>query len=108
MKINDHNAWNYAKHLKFLGISHIGFQKLTRLEKHCNNVALRLCNEADFDIPDDWSDRQIAKAIKTCPKLSGMKLFVNLDPRGYALKVNEPEPEMYRDFGGYGIVAPEF
>ena len=39
--------------------------------------------------------------------------MINGDPRGYAFKftqefTNENIENMYRDFGGYGIVAPDF
>lgn len=40
-------------------------------------------------------------------------VFVNHDPRGYALKVNDSwlrdnNHVLYRDWGGYGILAPDF
>ena len=40
-------------------------------------------------------------------------VFVNGDPRGYALKikseyVSKHDVFIYRDFGGYGILSPEF
>lgn len=36
---------------------------------------------------------------------------INLDPRGYALKINDDymrahNLKLYRDYGGYGIIAP--
>lgn len=37
--------------------------------------------------------------------------FINFDPRGYALKIKAEackEFPMYKDWGGYGILAPDF
>lgn len=39
-------------------------------------------------------------------------VFINRDPRGYALKIDdgwmrEHNAELHRDWGGYGIIAPE-
>lgn len=43
------------------------------------------------------------------PKDKNVKVFVNSDPRGYALKIeNPPESFRERDWGGYGIIAPSF
>lgn len=38
------------------------------------------------------------------------KCFINHDPRGYALKIKEEFSQdfYYKDFGGYGILAPDF
>ena len=46
-------------------------------------------------------------------KAQGIPVFINGDPRGYALKIKEEyvrkhNLKIYRDFGGYGIIAPEF
>jgi hypothetical protein len=46
----------------------------------------------------------------------GPRVWVNWDPRGYALKLNEDDTRalsargvnIHRDMGGYGILAPEF
>jgi hypothetical protein len=50
-------------------------------------------------------------------KKEGIPVFINYDPRGYALKIrsewtagynSKAEKRIYTDFGGYGILAPEF
>lgn len=43
------------------------------------------------------------------PDLIAADLFVNGDPRGYALKLKleDRRVDLYTDWGGYGIVAPE-
>ena len=38
-------------------------------------------------------------------------MFINRDPRGYALKLTEEfskDKRIYKDWGGYGIIAPDF
>lgn len=42
-----------------------------------------------------------------------LKIFINRDPRGYALKikndyVREHNLNIYKDWGGYGILSPDF
>lgn len=46
-------------------------------------------------------------------RTQGIPVFINHDPRGYALKIKGEyiqanQFDIYRDFGGYGILAPEF
>jgi hypothetical protein len=108
MKIKSYNYANFGRQLELLGIDWRQFNRLRRIEKYCNRIALRLSNDGHFEIPDDWSDKQIKKVVSICPTLAGEDLFINLDPRGYALKVSDPPLSMYCDMGGYGIVAPEF
>jgi len=43
----------------------------------------------------------------------GVRVFHNYDARGYALKIEFEDTdkrryEIYRDWGGYGIIAPDF
>ena len=50
------------------------------------------------------------KAIRSMPRV--VPVFVNRDPRGYALKiksewVREKGAAIHQDWGGYGIIAPE-
>lgn len=45
-------------------------------------------------------------------KAKGIPVIINQDPRGYALKiddgyVNSHQLKIHRDFGGYGILAPD-
>jgi stalled ribosome rescue protein Dom34 len=108
MKIQSYNYANFARQLEILGIDWQDFNRLRLIEKYCNRIALRLCNEGDFTIPDDWSDRQIKKVKSICPGLNGTTLIINLDPRVCSLQVIDPPVGMYRGISGYGIVAPEF
>jgi hypothetical protein len=39
------------------------------------------------------------------------EIFFNGDARGYALKINDEfvkDKEIFKDWGGYGIIAPDF
>ena len=58
---------------------------------------------------DEWeriSDR-IRASVNTY--LGTDRVWINGDPRGYALKIDlQPGEELHRDWGGYGIIAPDF
>ena len=51
------------------------------------------------------------QVVKILGKESEKHFFINYDPRGYALKL-KPEfckdKNIYKDFGSYGIIAPDF
>lgn len=101
-------------------------QKLRRLESEGHDLALRLCNGPEFS-SEDLVD-VISKGIleRTCKllgnyrhdmqtKMRTMKvnIRVNRDPRGYALKIHDDAMReggfiLHKDWGGYGIIAPEF
>jgi len=43
---------------------------------------------------------------------AGIPVFLNLDPRGYALKIDDAwmranDARLHQDWGGYGILAPD-
>lgn len=86
-----------------------------RLEAEAHRLAERECNE---QLPEGYSEKKEASIIKRLDILLGFKaakvpVFLNGDPRGYALKIEdkyirENDIEIDRDWGGYGILAPEF
>ena len=90
-------------------------KKLRRLEVKAHRLAEQWCN-GDID-ETTWvkgSDDCLTTAIGIlCPERSlGDALFVNGDPRGYALKINDrfmrdSGAKLHRDWGGCGILAPE-
>ena len=92
-------------------------KKLRRLESEGAALGLRLCNGPDY--PEDEADILEGRIMdKTRGLLFGNKrldnvpIFLNLDPRGYALKIEdgwmrEHNATLHRDMGGYGIIAPE-
>jgi hypothetical protein len=96
-------------------------KKLHSLEVKLHWYAERYCNG---DIEEDFYDIEENKIAKKVAALLGRKvstedglptypLYFNRDPRGYSLKldddwVRENKIEIYKDWGGYGILAPEF
>mgnify|MGYP005828609177 FL=1 len=86
-------------------------KKLFRLENKAHQFATEHCNygysDQEFDAFEDEVLNKVAK-ILNCEKDI---MFLNGDARGYALKFHTDfsrDKNMYRDWGGYGIVAPDF
>ena len=90
-------------------------KKLRRLESKAHRLAEDLCN---VPIPEvEFAERK-AKIYKALNKILGLSdtsvhVLLKFDPRGYALKIDSQcirifGLELYRDLGGYGIIAPEF
>ena len=118
-KINYHNAPAFVKHLQNLagiskeenpGIYAFGiYDQLRKLEKQASRVTTALCNG---EIEDEAAERKLDKIEAKVKALINVDtLFINRDPRGYALKIKEDEAKrltIYQDWGGYGILAPEF
>ena len=88
-------------------------KKLFRLENKTHRLAEQYCN-GDIDC-DQWekeTDKVLSK-VSQILSTSEENIYINGDPRGYALKfsssfTNNNLDFMYRDFGGYGIIAPDF
>jgi len=82
--------------------------KATRLTiAMCNGVdsATQTAHEAELDRIHD----------KVCQLLGVERfckdIFINRDPRGYALKLNDEfarDKRIHKDWGGYGILAPDY
>lgn len=92
-------------------------RKLRKLERKGAALGLRLCNGPDFG---DEGERADAIEEKILTKVNALlnspatvPVFLNRDPRGYALKIDEAwmrdrrELRLHRDWGGYGIIAPD-
>ena len=88
-------------------------KKLFRLENKAHSLAESYCNGhiqyEDFDKESDNLLEKVASILGTDLDI----YMINGDPRGYAFKftmkyTNENIENMYRDLGGYGIVAPDF
>lgn len=101
------------------------YEKLRRLENKAHYFAEDECNgrrrTTGKEISEAESEAFSGKIHKqVMALLPNLKHFhLNGDPRGYALKVgawaSDPEKEkyirdigIYQDFGGFGILAPEF
>lgn len=90
-------------------------KRVHRLEVEAHRLAERECNE---DLPTEYVEKKEASILKRLDAIlnfraQGIPVFLNGDPRGYALKirddyVREHDLDIHRDWGGYGIIAPEF
>ena len=79
-------------------------RKLRRLESTAHKAAEDYCNVQDFD----WESASAKHAAKVAKLLGDDRVWVNGDPRGYALKIDlAPGEKLYSDWGGYGIIAPD-
>lgn len=87
---------------------------LLKLERQASKAALNYCNgvttSEQFEVVSNQITLQVQKLFRN--ELKGF--FVNGDPRGYALKINDKVfNEIYRstglqsDWGGYGILSPD-
>jgi len=104
-------------------------KKLHRLEKKAHHATTCLCNtntlhlmelnrSTGYDVEQATEEQQdvffttITKAV--CEILGDKAkdaVFINFDPRGYALKMKSEFCKgfpIYTDWGGFGIVAPDF
>lgn len=93
------------------------YKRLHRIEAEAHTLAERQCNE---NLPDGYVEKKDASILRRLDEILGFKsagvpVFVNGDPRGYALKIDDKfmrkldrEDQFSMDWGGYGILAPEF
>jgi hypothetical protein len=109
------------------------YRKLRRIEALANRAATAQCNgeayqgqpfrpdwhadgsEGTEENPTQWevfSDSIRAKVAKVFGGKLPAGFRFNQDPRGYALKLDNEKVKlpqgMYTDWGGYGILAPDF
>ena len=88
-------------------------KKLLRLENKAHYLTTDSCNTGAEHHSALCTILGKVKAI-LCPDMGiYLKIFVNCDPRGYALKIDdrymrENNLRLHQDWGGYGIIAPEF
>lgn len=88
-------------------------KKLRRLENKACALVTDECNNGNAD-----RTKEIEAVKKSVAKLLGSKVseipfFINQDPRGYSLKISdkiviEKNLDICRDWGGFGILAPDF
>lgn len=90
-------------------------KKLFRLEYKAHRFTEDYCNgKIETDQWEGVSDKILASLEKIIGKKNMNKVFVNGDARGYALKIDDKYRDkmhkagITRDFGGYGIIAPDF
>jgi hypothetical protein len=117
MKIKElRQAWkeNQIKALKSVGFTG-SFRSLRVIENRANRLALDCCEWLSMDESPEF-DRRYTAIEESVKKLFGGSLppgfFINLDPRGYALKIDNTKVSLpmgiNTDWGGYGILAPDF
>lgn len=93
-------------------------KKLFTLENKGNRLMVDYCNGlVDTDTVDYAADK-LYNSVLAILKISHLSpiaksIQINRDPRGYTLKIfddymRENNIKLYRDFGGYGIIAPDF
>ena len=92
-------------------------KKLFSLESKAHRLTEKLCD----CLPEATATAANAELEKIGVKVRQIlgiaadapHVFINHDPRGYALKINDSwlrdnNLVLYRDWGGYGILAPDF
>lgn len=84
---------------------------LIRWEKRISRENERQCEIPNYDREDvdERCRKSLAKLFVNKEKFLE-ELYINRDPRGYALKLDvssSNQLEMHRDFGGYYILAPD-
>ena len=109
-------------------------KKLFRLENKAHHATTCLCNTNTLDrlelnrftgydvkqATEEEQDAYFNKILESLDKIldfkrKGVPVFINHDPRGYALKIRESwvteyknkGGRIYSDWGGYGILAPD-
>ena len=95
-------------------------KKLRRLENKAHKLATDYCNGENGIDSENWDEKckPILDAVKKILFAQSYNvrreqaIFLNGDARGYALKINERfvsenNLTIHKDWGGYGILAPE-
>ncbi len=91
-------------------------KKLHRIETREHTRAEDICN-GDIDPSEDTAyDERVLDRLDSLLsfRASNVPVFINSDPRGYALKIKSEWMHEHailtiqRDMGGYGILAPDF
>lgn len=92
-------------------------KRLFKLENKAHRIAVDYCNGI---IQTEQAEKEEISIIKALGKIvfpigtiPAVPVFVNWDARGYALKVDDAfmrgtDSNLHRDWGGYGIIAPDF
>ena len=88
---------------------------LRRIETRLSTLHLTHCNHGvSLKQLDQAGDKAIKQISGLLPGLPIEAIHINRDPRGYALKIcdkfmrEEGIFNIYSDWGGYGILAPDF
>ena len=85
-------------------------KKLRRIENKLNRLFTDHCNIGEKPGDEAIIERAEKSIKKILPEI-GKALYINHDPRGYSLKIREDKAKeigILTDWGGYGILAPDF
>ena len=90
-------------------------KRLRRLENKATVLTTLACNgDIAWDDNDYENDLdEILGKVNTLLNNTDIPVFINRDPRGYALKIKEkwmhanPDVRLHRDWGNFGILAPD-
>jgi len=91
-------------------------KKLRRLENKAHQLATNYCNGEKGITSENWEGKCqpiLSKVKDLLNTTDNYPIFINGDARGYALKISdryvkETGMNIHTDWGGYGILAPEF
>jgi hypothetical protein len=92
-------------------------RKIHSIEIKAHQLAIDYCNRTNNITTETWeplSDKILDRLDKILNfRAQNIPVFVNGDARGYALKIDdgyarEHNLTIHKDWGGYGILAPEF
>ena len=89
-------------------------KRLRMYERKAEVSTTALCNGCSEEL-QKYHEAALERIESKVKKLLGVtednQIFINRDPRGYALKMTTEftaNKVSYRDWGGYGILAPDF
>lgn len=101
--------------LRKIGLS-IDYDDLRKIEKRASKLAEDCCNFLSMESTS--FNRRFNRIVKDVENAFGGVLpdgfKLNLDPRGYALKIDydkcevKKDDKLITDFGGWGLLVPEF
>jgi hypothetical protein len=86
-------------------------KKLIKIERKASKLSTDYCNGVISSKVFDTQDAELFLKLKDTLGEAGPIVFINSDPRGYALKIDDSSCKnlsIYKDWGGYGIIAPDF
>jgi len=84
--------------------------KLWKLETEAHKIITKECNGEATEHDSARLEKILTEVKELLPNVEG--IFINGDPRGYALKVDDQvmrskKYDLTQDWGGYGILSPE-
>jgi hypothetical protein len=88
---------------------------LAQLEREAHKLAEDYCNRPMAEGEYERREKRIMQGVANLLDHGAERInvFLNGDPRGYALKIRDTDVrarklDIHTDWGGYGIIAPDF